>query len=167
MNDFEMRLIDVSTKKFPGAMAMVDARDHERLSQHKWTATQPQNVIYATRPILKNGKKTTVRMHCEILGVVGIDHKDGDGLNNCRSNLRPCTNTQNQHNRKRVHGSSKFKGVSWHKGERKWRANIVVDKKQISLGYFADEVTAAHAYDAAAEIHFGEFASPNFGLMHG
>ena len=61
-----------------------------------------------------------------------VDHRDGNGLNNCRSNLRICRNVQNQWNkRKRANTASEFKGVTWHKATKKWRARITVDKKQI------------------------------------
>lgn len=158
-----MKTIDVSTKKFPNTVAMVDDEDYESLARFKWSASKPHNVIYAIRPELINGVKTTVRMHRQIMqSKYDIDHKDSNGLNNNqRSNLRPCTNTENQHNRILVYGSSKFKGVSWHKHMKLWRATIVIDKKQKTLGYFHSELEAAFAYDAAAIKHFKEFARPN------
>lgn len=163
----DVRLIDVSTPKHPNTFARVSECDFDRLNKYKWTATKPKNVIYAIRPVVKNGKKTTARMHIEIMGQIDIDHIDGDGLNNCRSNLRKCTNSENQQNRKRGYGSSKYKGVSWHKHMRLWRATIVVSGKQKTLGYFKDEIHAAIAYDLAAPIYFGEFASTNGVLGNG
>lgn len=158
-----MRLIDVSTPLFPDAVAKVDDVDFEALAPFSWTASRPRNVTYAIRSIVVNGQQTTVRMHQQILGrFETIDHWDGDGLNNQRSNLRPCTDRQNQHNRRRTHGSSRFKGVSWHKHMKRWRATIVIDGKQKTLGYFNCEGCAASAYDASAKVAFGEFACPNF-----
>jgi hypothetical protein len=53
----------------------------------------------------------------------------------------------------------RFKGVNL---TRPWAAEIVVNRRSIHLGYFADKEDAARAYDAAAHEHFGAFASPNF-----
>lgn len=95
-----------------------------------------------------------------------VDHIDGDGLNNHRSNLRPATRSQNLHNsRKHVKSASRFKGVTpdGH-GYGGWRALIMVDYRRISLGTFRSEVDAARAYDAAALEYCGEFAATNASL---
>ena len=97
-----------------------------------------------------------------------IDHVDGDGLNNRRSNLREAVGTKNQQNKmKACVGVSRFKGVCPHRDGR-WRANIRVPAvgkgrgRQTHLGLFVDEEDAARAYDTAARKHFGEFARLNF-----
>jgi hypothetical protein len=90
------------------------------------------------------------------------DHRDRDGLNCRRSNLRFATFSQNSQNKPRPRiGSGQFKGVSKH-GNR-YRARIVVDGKRIILGRYQTEFEAAIAYDRAAHVHFGEFAVLNFG----
>jgi hypothetical protein len=92
-----------------------------------------------------------------------VDHEDGNGLNNQRSNLRIASPTQNQGNaRRRKDNTSGYKGVSWYRRTNKWKAHIRVDKKLRHLGYFIDLTDAARAYDAAALEHFGEFAHLNF-----
>ena len=158
-----MKAIDVSTRKFKNTFALVDDEDFDSLSRHKWSASKPQNVIYAIRSVIHGGKRTTVRMHSEILSGTGkaIDHIDGNGLNNTKANLRFCSNSQNLMNIKAGRGTSKLKGVSWHKRSGMWRATIVVNKRQISLGYFHCEQEAGRAYDDAAVFYFGEFASVN------
>jgi len=92
-----------------------------------------------------------------------IDHRDGNGLNNQRCNLRLCTHRQNLMNRRKTHKrcSSKFRGVSWEKRSGKWCAQIMIHYRHIHLGYFDDEVLAALAYNEAATKHFGEFAHLN------
>jgi hypothetical protein len=157
-----VKLIDVSTPTFPSTFAKVDDSDYEALSAFKWSASKPHNVVYVVRGVTVDGKQTTIRMHQQILGdAIAVDHIDGDGLNNQRANLRKCTDQQNGQNRRKTHGRSKFKGVSWHKGTRKWRATIVADGRQRALGYFDCEGCAAIAYDRAAKRSFGEFACPN------
>ena len=94
---------------------------------------------------------------------VQIDHRDGNGLNCSRDNLRLCTNQNNRRNsRKGNRNTSGFKGVSFFKRDQNWRAYIMLDARQIHLGYFKTSEEAARAYDNAAKELFGEFASPNF-----
>ena len=98
-------------------------------------------------------------MHMLITGYPLTDHRNGDGLDNQRHNLRPATNSQNNHNRGPAIGrSSSYKGVHWHKGCRKWQASIRIDGKRRHLGLFASEEDAARAYaEAALEVQ-GEYA---------
>ena len=91
-----------------------------------------------------------------------VDHRNGDGLNNRRHNLRSTTHSLNQANRRRVTGKSGFKGVFQRSG--KWRAYITVAGRFISLGSFITAEEAARAYDVAAREHFGEFACTNADL---
>jgi hypothetical protein len=91
-----------------------------------------------------------------------VDHINGDGLDNRKSNLRLATRAQNGCNLRPQQGkSSRFKGVAWHVCG-KWRAHISPNRTQIALGLFDDEIDAALAYDMAALAQFGEFARPNF-----
>jgi len=87
-----------------------------------------------------------------------VDHRDCDGLNNRRSNLRLATMVQNMLNQGcRRDNASGFKGVTWDKGRSKWRAQIALNKKRHYLGLF-DEPEAAHAAYAEASVKFhGEF----------
>ncbi len=111
-------------------------------------------------------------MHRAILGVtdpaIEVDHRSGDGLNNRRGNLREATRAQNSRNLGLPRNStSGFKGVSFtrSKGQplaKPWQASINVNWKGYHLGYFATAAAAARAYDAAARVHFGEFARLNF-----
>lgn len=89
-----------------------------------------------------------------------VDHKNGDKLDNRRENLRECTHGQNLANsrpRKRIH--SRFKGV--HPYAKRWAAYVRVDGKRVRLGAYDTEEMAAAAYDAAARLHYGEFARAN------
>lgn len=150
-----------------GKVARVDRADYERLSQWKWTAHEVRKGFwYATRKVLTFGGSKTIFMHREILGVrernIRVDHRDGDGLNNTRRNLRPSTPQQNTWNMRPGGGSrSKFKGVHLHLPTGKWQARLGVNGRRISLGYFPSEHDAARAYDVAALAHAGEYARTN------
>jgi len=93
-----------------------------------------------------------------------VDHANHNGLDNRRSNLRPCSPSQNQANKtltpKRPK-SSIFRGVTWVRARRRWQASIQVEGKSLFLGQFDNEEDAARAYNDAARAHFGEFATIN------
>lgn len=166
-----MKLIDVSTKRHPNVFAMVDDDDFDRVNQWKWSATRASRGpnLYARRAERVNGKSRGVAMHHEILGRcpgMEVDHKDGNGLNNQRQNLRFATHAQNTANKikRKAEGasSSKFKGVTWSSRRNAWLAQIGIGGRQKVLGAFAAEEDAARLYDAVAAHHFGEFANLNF-----
>ncbi len=149
-----------------GYFALVDDEDFEYLNQFKWQVFLKKNgnTCYAQRSY-KKGKN--ISMHREILGLtdpkIQGDHIDGNGLNNQRYNLRTATHTQNQRNRKNfIKGTSKYKGVSWDKKNKKWIVRIRNGGKQIYLGHFLDEIEAAKKYDEMAKIYHKEFAYINF-----
>lgn len=150
-----------------GKVALVDDEDYEFLNQWKWYAHKGYGEHwYAVRKHTVNGKQVMIRMHYEILKTpkgMESDHKDGNGLNNQRYNLRVCTRAENQHNQKGYleTKTSAFKGVSWHKKGNSWRAQIGLSNKRIHLGSFATELEAALAYNEAAKKYFGEFARLN------
>lgn len=148
-----------------GKVAIIDDADLPLVAPFKWYC----NYGYAVRSILDCGKHRQVRMHRVIMNApdgMEVDHINGDRLDNRRANLRLCSRADNLKNKavckKHAEIASRFKGVSWHKSSRKWRARIKLDKIYRSLGYFTDETEAALAYDTAARELFGEFARPNF-----
>lgn len=147
-----------------GYGTVVDDEDHGRLAQHKWSAfvVESGRKVYAVR---REGRRF-IYMHREIVGASqgqGVDHRDGDGLNNLRSNLRFANQSQNMANRgAQANNTSGYKGVYWHKPRAKWKAQITVNKITKHLGYFADSAEAAEAYDQAARQAWGSFALPNF-----
>ena len=123
--------------------AIVSDKDYKELSKFKWTAWIKKHTIYARR--ITNGK--TINMHTAISGVALVDHKDHNGLNNQRNNLRPCNNSNNLRNR-RGYGASKYKGVC--RKRKKWAAYINTNGKQKYLGTFTTQIAAAIAYNKAA-----------------
>ena len=111
-----------------------------------------------------------VYMHQLILGKkegFQIDHRDGNGLNNRKANLRHVTKSQNQRNRHRTWGREKYKGVCLLKNNKipKWRASICKQASQHThIGCYSSPEAAAHAYDIEAIKAFGEHVKTNFPL---
>lgn len=160
----DIRFIALTRGKF----ATVDAQDVEWLSEFEWQAVEDDNGRwYALCKLWVDGMKFTRQMHrmivLELNPKVYVDHRDRDGLNNRRSNLRRCTPSQNQANKVRQKNSSQqYKGVHWNKKDKRWSAAIRENGRQLHLGNFKDERQAALAYDAAALRIYGEFARINF-----
>ena len=87
-----------------------------------------------------------------------VDHKNGNSLDNRFENLRLATGADNIKNqKKRKTNTSGFKGVSWDKKNKKWRARIQVNNKLIHLGCYNNKFYAALVYARAAKHYFGEF----------
>ena len=148
-----------------GQVAIVDDEDFAILSLHKWYAHRDGYTFYALRksPMIK-GVRHTIRMHRVILNAPTeqqVDHRDRNGLNNQRSNLRLCTNAQNRHNCGNFPHSSRFKGVSWKVSKQRWYVGLRHEDKHIYIGAYKDERTAARAYNQKAKELFGEFARLN------
>ena len=152
-------------------VALVDDEDYNELVKYKWQARLVKKTgnYYACRSGKKvDGKRPQIRMHCAILGIIGVDHRDSNGLNNQRYNLRPASQLGNARNasKSKAKLTSKYKGVCI-RNETKtlaYRAQITVNYKKIMLGTFHNEIEAAKVYDAAALKYFGEFAKLNFPL---
>lgn len=146
-----------------GKVALVDDEDYEYLSQFKWYYGCGG---YAGRAAPYGIHPTHIFMHRIIIAApdhLQCDHINGNRLDNRRCNLRLATQTENTRNQRRGRANtSGYKGVCWNTKKQKWHSMIRVAKKLIHLGLYADLITAAHVYDAAAKKYFGEFACLNF-----
>lgn len=144
-------------------VAMVDDDDFEYLNQFKWTYYKSGHG-YAGR---RGKNNESILMHRDIMNVLNknntlIDHIDGNGLNNQKSNLRLANKSQNAFNRKKTSkNTSGYKGVTWSKYANSWFVSITVNKRKIYLGNFKVIEDAAKAYNEAALKYHGEFAHLN------
>lgn len=149
-----------------GKVAIVDDEDYAALSKYKWFAVKNKNRFYAARKHLTLSGSRNLFMHLVIANTpkgFQTDHRNGDSLDNRRSNLRTCTQVQNQHNvGRRADNTSGYKGVSWVPRERKWLATIQNNGKRIYIGRFNTADEAGRAYDDKAQELHGEFARTNF-----
>lgn len=149
--------------------ALVDDADADLVAGYSWYLHRSRRDLVYARAYVKGSGRANPRyvyMHQLITGQRGTDHANGNGLDNQRHNLRDATRGQQQVNRPSRWGRSKYRGV-WLAPDRTvnpWRAEIRKDGRVRRLGTFADEETAARAYDQAAREIWGEFASLNFPL---
>jgi hypothetical protein len=156
-----MKRIELTQNKY----AIVDEEDFEYLSQWKWYVSKTG---YAHRNTKRSGGgQKTIRMHRQIVGAEPgevVDHINHDILDNRRSNLRKCTNRQNQYN-SRVRPSNKLgiKGIHIFSNREypvwsRFHVQIQVNRNKIHLGYFRTIREAVDIYNDASRIYFGEFA---------
>ncbi len=151
-----------------GHSAVIDESDFELVKSFKWywvSSKMESGYARTSIPLGRKGMKrgvrrprVTVTMHELLMGTKDVDHRDGDGLNNRRINLREATRQQQCQNRRALRGKS-YKGVS--RWKNRWRARIRNGDKFIFIGYFKEECDAALAYNFMAEELFGEFARFN------
>lgn len=148
------------------AKCLIDECDFELVSRYKWYEVATQWVSYARSTSRTKETGNQELMHRLILRPKHgeeVDHKNSQGLDNRRENIRICTSVDNRGNTRKQHGtSSKYKGVCWDSSKSKWVVHIHRRDKQYFLGYFDDEDDAGKAYDEAAKEYFGEYARTNF-----
>jgi len=159
----------VEIKLTQGKVALIDKKDYDKVSQHKWCAIKPDKnrSWYATSKI----KGKNIRLSRFILDIYDknliVDHENANGLDNRRSNIRICNHMQNSRNKIKARiskSTSTYKGVVFASGKvtKPWRARITIEGKVMHIGYYSTEHEAAKAYDKFAKKHFKEFANLNF-----
>lgn len=136
---------------------IVNVNDFDFLSKYNWWAYSGSALGNV------NGQK--VYMHRLIVNApknLVVDHINHDRLDNRRENLRLCTKNENKWNTQRhKNNQSGFKGVSWNKNSEKWESRIRVNGNKLHLGYSANPINCALAYNLAAKELFGEYALLN------
>jgi hypothetical protein len=160
-----MKKIALVGKMGNGLFAKVDDCYYVFLSTFRWTLFKAKRVQYAYTVI----NKKTWPMHRLIMGLTDhrqvVDHINYDGLDNRRKNLRVATHSTNMGHCKTKDiktKSSKYKGVSWVKRAKRYRAHIRLNRYLHVLGYSTDPKECAKMYDAAAIEKFGQYALTNF-----
>lgn len=158
-----MREVVLRGPKARGRVALVDDADFEAVNAHHWWVHESGRCTYAITFVWQNNKAKGLQMHTLVSGLSFVDHKDHDGLNNQRSNLRGTTHTLNAANSRPMAGyTSRFKGVSWHAKSRRWQVQIRDAGRKVYVGTYTDEEDAARAYDVRALELWGEHALLNF-----
>lgn len=155
-------------KKIPltrGKVALVSDEDYERVAEKKWTAARNKYTWYAMHYYRDHGGKVrAIYMHRFILNApptIRVDHRNRNGLDNRRCNIRLATAIQNGHNRRKDSSSKQqFKGVIERGGRHYVR--LKVGERVQSFGGYPDAEAAARVYDAIATRLRGEFALTNF-----
>lgn len=150
-----------------GMVALVDDEWFDELNKHKWYAHPAGRRCYAMRCTGGRLNKKHITMHRVILNpknkTLDIDHINGNGLDNRRSNLRLATRSENMFNRGyQTNNKSGFKGVSFDPVTERWVSQISINRKRQWLGRFDTPEQAARAYDKKAIELLGEFAYLNF-----
>lgn len=162
-----MNLI-IKSQKFGEKTIFIDDEDFKLVSKYRWYIKKDDNTFYARAFNSKrkggDGKKMT--MHRLLMGFPKfpkcVDHIDGNGLNNKRSNLRETTQAFNAANScKPKNNKTGYKGVHFEKTRKKYRVRIGVNYKRIDGGFFDTAIEAAKKYNELAKLHFGEFARLN------
>lgn len=154
--------------------AIIDNEDYSLIAGYKYYArNHTKDNCHAARYVHLGREEGLpqgyfIPMARDILQVydtkVIIDHRNGNGLDNRKTNLRVATRQQNSMNRKKVSKktSSLYKGVCRIKRVHPWRAQITYNEVSIYIGLYKTEEEAARAYDKKATELFGEFAKLNF-----
>lgn len=142
-----------------GYVAFIDKADLPMVQKHRWYTMRYKTGLYAaTNAPMVNGKRgRTILMHSLIIGSLGVDHKDRNGLNNRRENLRPATSSQNAMNYKHRNTTSKYRGVVWDWHRQKWAVYVRIRGKNKNLGRFATEEEAATTYFNFMKPIYGDF----------
>lgn len=161
-------ILNCCSSRRPDAKCKISPQDAEKVLLHKWSFTNGSGGKDYVRAIDRTRKPPKqIKLHRYLLDApedMQVDHINGDPLDNRRENLRLATPSQNQANgTKRAGATSVYKGVSWHKKARKWRATIGIGNgKQQHLGFYRTPQMAALAYDFRAFELWGAYAKLNF-----
>lgn len=151
------RVYLVGNEKF----GLVEERDLPKVLKHRWRAFKPRKVCYAYTSV----KRDALYMHNLIMGTsrgIEIDHRNRNGLDNVRKNLRKSDRSTNSCNRPaNRNNTSGYKGVTFDRRYGKWRSVIGLNNKTYFLGYFKTAKEAARAYNRGAVKHHGSFAYLN------
>jgi hypothetical protein len=148
-----------------GFKVKIDSEDLARVSSHKWRVTkgtQGRSRVVTSIRGPKGARSITLGkfLMSPAPGMQVYPRRFNQELDYRKSNLIVCTVQERQRllPKTRTETTSRYRGVSFSKREKKWRAAIKIDKRTKTIGYFDSEDEAALAYNRAAREHFGEMA---------
>ena len=164
LEDWENEEFTVIVPLNHGRIALIDINDAPEVLKYKWHGWKSKKgkSYYVCRGKKVNKKQTIILLHRFLLNAKKeelVDHKDRNGLNCRRKNIRIATRQQNNINSVQYNPLG-FRGITENKN--KFLAGISYDNKSIHLGTFNDAKSAARAYDKKAKELHGEFAILNF-----
>jgi len=161
-----MKKIALRGKNGLDKFALVDDCDYKMVDRFKWCLNP---LGYASRSTYDRITKDRghALMHRLIMGFPygNVDHINRNRLDNRKSNLRTVSQSINCFNSSTRVKTSKYRGVFKHSQssprDKLWVAQINVNKKRKSIGYFRTEIEAAKAYNSRAKKEYGELATLN------
>jgi len=148
-----MKRIKMGGKK-ENVFCILDDEDYEKYKKFNWWLSCGYPARYR-----KNG---TIYMHREIMNTpkgMETDHINGDRLDNRKENLRICTTSENQCNRKKINGENRHRGITLRRN--KWVVRICRNHKSFWLGSFEREIDAIKCWNAKAKELSGDFVILN------
>ena len=145
-------------------LAVIDDEDYDKCIKHNWYLVKKKHGKHISISTTINRKLLGLSIF--LLGSkegYHIDHKDRDGLNNQKSNLRHITQKDNNRNIGiKGNNTSGYIGVSWHKKSQRYQVQIYHNKKRVYLGTYNSKEEGAKIYDSAIKYHYKEFGVLNF-----
>ncbi len=157
--------IIITSKKYGSHILLIEDEHKDIYEKYKWYLSKGKNTYYLHCRMQKNNIKYTILFHRVVTSAscdVVVDHKDGNGLNNKKDNLRIATVSENNRNiGTQKNNKSGYKGVIFYSKMDRYRVQIMKDRKKISGGYFDSPIEAAKKYNELAIKHHGEFARLN------
>lgn len=159
----------IKSPKFGQQIAIVDDDDYDKVKKYHWVLDKRDSGKMYARASIKAGVNDFkyIYLHRLIMGFpeqMQVDHKDNNGLNNLKQNLRitPVIGSKNQYNMsKPKSNTSGYKGVHYLKQFDKYESSITVEKKNVFLGYYDTALKAAYVYNHYCEVYHGDFGCPN------
>lgn len=143
---------------------LLDEEDYEYYKNRSLIIHKGRQTLYVRFCFGHSGREYLHRKIMQCPDGMTVDHINGNGLDNRKSNLQICSMKENSRKQRKQKRPTKFvyKGITHRAGLKKpYRAKIVVDGKQLHIGYYSSLEEAAIAYNESAETHFGKFSILN------
>lgn len=167
MRDFVFMELVINSEKHGNHSVFYDEQDRNLVLSFKWRLHKVLDKYYARTWIYdkrtkKSNGKYMHRLMLQPADDMHVDHRDNNGLNNSRDNLRICTHGQNNRNKSAPkRNKTGYKGVHFFKRDETYQAYITINRKRIHGGYFKTAIEAAKKYNELAIKYHGEFAFLN------